>query len=161
MQRALVDYERLGEIARITLNNPEKRNVLSRMALEQLIGCLEAAEADGQVKCVILRAAGTAFSAGHDLREIIDATDADRPLRIGGSRQPSPAVGVQVVGTRAYVAVDSRHGLQILDISDPANPVRVGATYTMTPARAVRVRDSFAFVANAHRGRRNRLRWPG
>jgi enoyl-CoA hydratase/carnithine racemase len=78
MQKAVVDYERQGEIALVTLNNPEKRNVLSRMALEQLIGCLKAAEADGQVKCVILRAAGTAFSAGHDLREIIDSTDAER-----------------------------------------------------------------------------------
>jgi enoyl-CoA hydratase/carnithine racemase len=78
MQKSVVEYERQDEIGLVTLNNPEKRNVLSRMALGQLIERLDKAEADGQVKCVILRAAGTAFSAGHDLREIIDATDAER-----------------------------------------------------------------------------------
>ena len=71
MQKSVVDFERQGEIGLITLNNPEKRNVLSRMALSQLIERLDEAGADGEVKCVILRAAGPAFSAGHDLREVI------------------------------------------------------------------------------------------
>lgn len=78
MQKSVVDFQRAGEIGRITLNNPEKRNVLSRMALGQLIERLDEAEADADVKCVILGATGPAFSAGHDLREIIDATDAER-----------------------------------------------------------------------------------
>jgi enoyl-CoA hydratase/carnithine racemase len=52
--------------------------VLSRMALGQLIERLDEAEAEGDVKCVILRSTGTVFSAGHDLREIIDSTDAQR-----------------------------------------------------------------------------------
>ena len=78
MQKSVVDYERQGEIGLVTLNNPEKRNVLSRMALQQLIERLDEAEAGGDVKCVILRAVGPAFSAGHDLREIVDANDAQR-----------------------------------------------------------------------------------
>lgn len=78
MQKRVVDYKRQDEIGLVTLDNPEKRNVLSRMALSQLIERLDAAEADGGVKCVILRAAGPVFSAGHDLREIIDASDAAR-----------------------------------------------------------------------------------
>jgi enoyl-CoA hydratase/carnithine racemase len=78
MEKSLVDFETDGEIGLITLNNPERRNVLSRMALGQLIARLESAEAEGAVKCVILRSTGAAFSAGHDLREIVDATDAER-----------------------------------------------------------------------------------
>jgi enoyl-CoA hydratase/carnithine racemase len=78
MQKTVVDYRRDGEIGVVTLNNPEKRNVLSRMALGQLIERLDEAEAGGDVKCVILAAAGPAFSAGHDLREVIDATDSQR-----------------------------------------------------------------------------------
>jgi len=78
MQKSVVDFERAGEIGLVTLNNPEKRNVLSRMALRQLIERLDEAEADGEVKCVILRAVGTAFSAGHDLREVIESTDDER-----------------------------------------------------------------------------------
>jgi enoyl-CoA hydratase/carnithine racemase len=78
MEKSLVDFESAGEIGYVTLNNPEKRNVLSRATLRQLIERLERAEADGQVKCVILRAEGPVFSAGHDLREIIDSSDIER-----------------------------------------------------------------------------------
>jgi enoyl-CoA hydratase/carnithine racemase len=78
MEKPVVTFERQGEIGLVTLNHPEKRNVLSRMALSQLIERMDEAEADGRVKCVILRAVGPAFSAGHDLREIVEATDAER-----------------------------------------------------------------------------------
>ncbi len=78
MEKSVVDLERRDEIGLITLNNPRKRNVLSRAALSQLRDRLDDAEAAAQIKCVILRAAGPVFSAGHDLREIIDATDAER-----------------------------------------------------------------------------------
>jgi enoyl-CoA hydratase/carnithine racemase len=78
MEKTLVQFEDAGEVGLITLCNPHKRNVLSRAALTQLNEQLEKAEADGRVKCVILRAEGPVFSAGHDLREIIDATDIER-----------------------------------------------------------------------------------
>jgi len=78
MDKPLVTYERDGEIGFVTLNNPEKRNVLSRAALEQLAARMERAATDSGVRCVILRSTGTAFSAGHDLREVIDATDEAR-----------------------------------------------------------------------------------
>jgi enoyl-CoA hydratase/carnithine racemase len=78
MEKAVVDFTIEGEIGIVTLNNPERRNVLSRLALGQLIERLEAAEADGAVKCVILRSTGPVFSAGHDLREIVEASDTER-----------------------------------------------------------------------------------
>jgi enoyl-CoA hydratase/carnithine racemase len=78
MEKSLVDFERRGEIGIITLNNPEKRNVLSRAAMRQVIERLEEAEADAQVKCVIVAAEGPVYSAGHDLREIIDSNDLER-----------------------------------------------------------------------------------
>ena len=78
MDKSVVDYETREDIALVTLNNPEKRNVLSRVALAQLIDRMGEAEAGAQVKCVILRAEGPAFSAGHDLNEIINSTDDER-----------------------------------------------------------------------------------
>ena len=78
MEHSLVDFERQDQIGFVTLNNPQKRNVLSRAALSQLIARLEEAEAAGDVRVVILRAAGPVFSAGHDLAEIVGATDAQR-----------------------------------------------------------------------------------
>jgi enoyl-CoA hydratase/carnithine racemase len=78
MEKQLVDFERHDEIGTITLNNPDKRNVLSRAALGQLIGRLEEAEAAADIKCVILAATGPAFCAGHDLAELIESTESER-----------------------------------------------------------------------------------
>ncbi len=44
----------------------------------QLIERFEEADADGEARCVILRAKGPVFSAGHDLQELIESTDAER-----------------------------------------------------------------------------------
>jgi len=53
--------------ARITLNQPKRRNPLSRELLEELAHALWEADDDRAVHCVILRAEGPAFSAGYDL----------------------------------------------------------------------------------------------
>ncbi len=57
-------------VATVTLNRPEKRNALSLAVMLELIAALETIGADRAVKAVILRGAGPAFSAGHDLREM-------------------------------------------------------------------------------------------
>lgn len=53
--------------ARITLNQPKKRNALSAGMLEELEHALWEADDDRSVHCVILRANGPAFCAGYDL----------------------------------------------------------------------------------------------
>jgi enoyl-CoA hydratase/carnithine racemase len=73
MEKPLVLYETVERIARLTLNHPEKRNALSRAMLESLRDHFERIASDRGVKVVIVRAAGTVFSAGHDLRELADA----------------------------------------------------------------------------------------
>jgi len=64
-----IAYETLenGTIARITLNRPEARNAQNRGLLIELDEAFLAAEADDDVRVVILRGAGPLFSAGHDL----------------------------------------------------------------------------------------------
>lgn len=74
MEKPVVDYHRDGPIGIVTLANPEKRNVMSRAALAQLIERFEQADAD-DVQCGILRSTGPVFSAGHDLREIVDGSE--------------------------------------------------------------------------------------
>ncbi len=61
-----------GGVATITLNRPEKRNALSLEAMREIIAALEAIAADRSVKAVIVRGVGPAFSAGHDLREMLE-----------------------------------------------------------------------------------------
>jgi enoyl-CoA hydratase/carnithine racemase len=62
---------REGEVARITLNRPEKRNALSLELMEELIAALEALRADAAVRAVVIEGAGPVFSAGHDLGEMV------------------------------------------------------------------------------------------
>lgn len=53
--------------ARITLNQPKRRNALSLGMLTDLSDALWEADDDRSVHCVILRAEGPAFCAGYDL----------------------------------------------------------------------------------------------
>ena len=64
-----VTYETLeeGTIARIMLNRPDQRNAQSRGLLVELNDAFLAAEADDQVRVVILGGMGPMFSAGHDM----------------------------------------------------------------------------------------------
>jgi enoyl-CoA hydratase/carnithine racemase len=55
----------------VTLARPEKRNALSLAVMRELIGVLAAIGADPTARVVALRALGPAFSAGHDLREML------------------------------------------------------------------------------------------
>ena len=57
-------------IAVLTLNRPERYNVLSRQVLELLHRELDAIAADPSVRVVVVTGAGKAFCAGHDLREM-------------------------------------------------------------------------------------------
>jgi enoyl-CoA hydratase len=56
-----------GRIVRIMLNRPEARNAQNRGLLVELEDAFRAAEADDQVRVVILGGAGPLFSAGHDM----------------------------------------------------------------------------------------------
>lgn len=59
-----------GRVTTITLSRPEKRNALSLDMLQNLIKAFEAVPRTAGV--VVLAAEGKAFSAGHDMSEMID-----------------------------------------------------------------------------------------
>jgi enoyl-CoA hydratase/carnithine racemase len=60
-----------GPAATITLNRPEKRNALSLELMEELIAALEALGGERDVRAIVVEGAGPAFSAGHDLGEMV------------------------------------------------------------------------------------------
>ena len=60
-----------GSAARIVLNRPEKRNALSLELMEEMTGALRDAAAMRDTRAIVIEGAGTAFSAGHDLSEMI------------------------------------------------------------------------------------------
>jgi enoyl-CoA hydratase/carnithine racemase len=72
-----ITVEAVDGVAVVTLNRPEKRNALSLDVMGELMASFEAIGADRTLKVVILRALGPAFSAGHDLREMLDRSVAE------------------------------------------------------------------------------------
>lgn len=56
----------------IRLNRPEALNALNTAMMGELTQALDAAEADDQVRCVILTGSDKAFAAGADIREMAD-----------------------------------------------------------------------------------------
>jgi enoyl-CoA hydratase len=56
-------------VRRLTLNRPNKRNALSNELRSQLFDLLRAADADPDVRVVIIRGSGPCFSAGYDLAQ--------------------------------------------------------------------------------------------
>jgi enoyl-CoA hydratase len=69
MAEKYIRYETLeeGRIARITLDRPNARNAQNRGLLVELGDAFLKAEADDEVRVVILRGNGPMFSSGHDM----------------------------------------------------------------------------------------------
>jgi enoyl-CoA hydratase/carnithine racemase len=55
------------QVRRITLNRPEKRNALNHGLRGEIIAALQKADADPAVRVMVVRGAGSCFSAGYDL----------------------------------------------------------------------------------------------
>ena len=61
-----------GEIATLTLNNPDKLNAINLAMWQQLSANMATISADRDIRCVVLRGAGDqAFAAGGDLEEFV------------------------------------------------------------------------------------------
>jgi len=71
-ESATVQVQREGATINVTLSNPQRRNVLTLSAIEQLIAAFEGA-GDSDATGVVLRARGTVFCAGHDFEEMYEA----------------------------------------------------------------------------------------
>ena len=66
----MIRREMEGTTAIVTLNRPERRNALSLDLMRELLATLDEVGRQPQVRAVILAAAGTVFSSGHDLSEM-------------------------------------------------------------------------------------------
>lgn len=68
-------------LKRITLNRPEKRNPLSNELRTELFHALETGDQDPDVRVMIIRGAGSCFSAGYDLQSDVRQ---DQPFYTAG-----------------------------------------------------------------------------
>src|SRR5216683_2975333 len=65
----------------ITLNRPDQLNALSSALMTELTAELERQAARPEVRAIVIKGAGRAFSAGHDLKEMLDRSlDEEREI---------------------------------------------------------------------------------
>jgi enoyl-CoA hydratase len=75
MADADVLYEVRGPIATITMNRPEVANAQNTALIDGIDAGLDAADANDEVRVVILRGNGKHFSSGHDLKALLEGSD--------------------------------------------------------------------------------------
>ncbi len=71
---AEVLYDVTDRVATVTLNRPHRRNAISARMLQQLSSTLRDADADPDVRCVLLTGAGKGFCSGLDLKDATAGT---------------------------------------------------------------------------------------
>jgi enoyl-CoA hydratase/carnithine racemase len=76
---APLDFEHIvvkqsGPVTRLVLNRPERRNALSLALMEEALAALRRLPTESAV--VVVEGSGPAFSAGHDLGEMVERDDA-------------------------------------------------------------------------------------
>ena len=64
-----IAVEKIGAVARLTLSRPERANALNAAMLAEIATALDEIENDADVRALIVRGAGAAFSSGFDLKE--------------------------------------------------------------------------------------------
>ena len=77
MNDTLLLREARGSVTWLTMNNPAKLNALSDEMLAALQSAFDDVAQEPDTKAVVLRGAGKAFCAGHDLRQMTDKRQAE------------------------------------------------------------------------------------
>ena len=78
-------YEKKEKVAAITLNRPESLNALNTALLTDLRDALEDAEADVEVRAIVMTGAGEkAFCAGADIEELLEKSPVEASDGRGG-----------------------------------------------------------------------------
>ncbi|MGR8918806.1 MAG: crotonase/enoyl-CoA hydratase family protein [Gammaproteobacteria bacterium] len=77
MDYAEITYEVADGILTLTLNRPDKLNAFTRRMLDELLDAFDRADADEDVRAIIVTGAGRGFCAGADLSAGSETFDAD------------------------------------------------------------------------------------
>src|SRR5258706_2541215 len=77
MSTETIIVERRGRVGIVRLNRPQALNALSATLKNDLIGAVEAFDADADVGCILLTGSDKALAAGADIREMADKSYID------------------------------------------------------------------------------------
>lgn len=145
-QRTEITYEVSERIATITLNRPDKLNAFTATMRAELIDAFDEADADDEVRAVIVTGAGRGFCAGADLSSGAETFNYEAEHHRGRRQETGEIEGVtrDGGGTVALRIAESRKPV-IAAINGPA----VGVGVTMTLPMDIRLTASsarFGFV---------------
>src|SRR5712675_854578 len=144
-------YEVAENIATITLNRPEKLNAFTGIMMNEMIDAFDKADADDEVRAIIVTGAGRAFCAGADL-SLGDKTF-DRHARADRPPVPDGPDGKPDLSHDSARDGGGRLTLRIFDAKKPViaavNGPAVGIGVTMLLPMDVRIASTearFGFV---------------
>jgi enoyl-CoA hydratase/carnithine racemase len=138
-------------IQTITLHRPEKLNAFTRQMLQELVDAFGAADADDNVRAVIVTGAGRAFCSGADLSggagtfERSEATGRPQPLRLADGRVDYSDGALRDGGGRVTLRIFECLKPVIGAINGPA--VGIGATMLLPMDVRIAAQEArFGFV---------------
>ena len=114
----LVLVSQAAAVRTLTLNRPQALNSFTTEMHAQLLGALDAAAADGGVRCVVVTGAGRAFCAGQDLSD-----PAVAPNPTPGATQPDIGALIE----RCYIPLALRIRSMPVPVIAAVNGVAAGA----------------------------------
>jgi enoyl-CoA hydratase/carnithine racemase len=138
-------------IATLTLNRPEKRNALSHELLTGMENAIARLGADPEVRVVVLAARGPVFCAGHDLGEMVGASEETygklfavcTRVMLGLRRLPQPVIArvhgmATAAGCQLVAACDLAVAAEEATFATPGVKIGLFCTTPMVPlVRAV------------------------
>jgi len=133
-----IRYELADRVATITLDRPDRLNAFTRRMRDELIDAFGRADADDEVRVVIVTGAGRAFCAGADL-------SAGRDTFNAANRESAGLEDRRDGGGRVSLAIYASKKPVIAAVNGPA----VGVGVTMTLPMDIRIASSaarFGFV---------------
>lgn len=134
---ATVRYERVGRVAVITHDRPERRNAWSVHSVRAIVSAIQRANADPEAGAIVLTGAGDIYCAGADLK-------AEPEYDPGTGRRLTPATFTMGSGEHNWIRLLADSKPVIVAVNGPATGI--GATHTLAAdIRVAATSASFSF----------------
>lgn len=145
MTDAFVRYEKNARVVTLTLDRPESRNAIgTHQDCQDLVDAVHRAQDDGAVSCIVLTGAGTAFSAGGNLKAMKERTGVG-PLDSPDATRGNYRRGVQKISEALWnceipmIAAINGHAIGLgLDLACFCD-IRIGAESAKFAASFIKV----------------------
>ena len=130
--------EREGQVARVTINRPERRNAVSFAAWQSLAAAFENLAADPEVRVIVLTGAGDrAFCAGNDISEFAEKRSTPEQVEIYDAVTTHAFDVIRGIDKPLVARVQGSAvggGFELMQLCD-LKVAGAGARFAMTPAR--------------------------